>query len=65
MIFELMDMMDNIINTHTEFKEQDMGGGTPMKKWDSGVVRGVGNQIGNTKWSDINTINRGKSNPLW
>ena len=35
-------------------------------KWESGVVRGPANQIGNTKWSDIvgQKLVRGKANPL-
>lgn len=35
-------------------------------KWESGVTRGAGNQIGVTKWSDVvgSTIKRGKGNPL-
>lgn len=35
-------------------------------KWESGVTRGPGNQIGNTKWSDIvgSSLKRGKANPL-
>lgn len=35
-------------------------------KWESGVTRGPGNQVGVTKWSDIvgSTLKRGKSNPL-
>lgn len=35
-----------------------------VTKWDSGVKRGPANQIGNTKWSDIVKINRGKANPI-
>lgn len=35
-------------------------------KWESGVTRGPGNQIGVTKWSDIvgSTLKRGHGNPL-
>jgi ADP-ribose pyrophosphatase YjhB (NUDIX family) len=35
-------------------------------KWESGVTRGPGNQIGVTKWSDIvgAKLTRGKANPL-
>ena len=33
-------------------------------KWESGVTRGVANQIGNTKWSDGIEITRGKANQL-
>jgi len=41
------------------------GKGYPtVTKWESGVTRGPGNQIGNTKWSDIVKLNRGKANPI-
>lgn len=41
------------------------GKGYPaVTKWDSGVSRGPANQIGNTKWSDIVKLNRGKANPI-
>jgi hypothetical protein len=35
-------------------------------KWESGVTRGPGNQVGVTKWSDVvgSTLKRGKSNQL-
>lgn len=35
-------------------------------KWESGVSRGPGNQIGNTKWSDTvgSKLTRGKANQL-
>lgn len=35
-------------------------------KWESGVTRGPGNQIGVTKWSDVvgAKLTRGKANPL-
>jgi hypothetical protein len=37
-----------------------------VTKWESGVKRGAGNQIGVTKWSDIvgASLQRGKANPL-
>jgi hypothetical protein len=37
-----------------------------VTKWESGVTRGPGNQIGVTKWSDVvgASIKRGKANPL-
>ena len=37
-----------------------------VTKWESGVTRGAGNQIGVTKWSDVvgASIKRGKANPL-
>jgi hypothetical protein len=43
------------------------GGGSKyptVTKWETGVARGPANQIGNTKWSDIVKINRGKANPI-
>lgn len=46
---------------------QSGGQGYPsVGKWESGVTRGAGNQIGITKWSDVvgSTIKRGKANPL-
>jgi len=57
-----------------EMGEQDAapssgGGAKPaypsVTKWESGVARtGPANQIGLTKWSEINKIVRGKSNTL-
>ena len=35
-----------------------------VTKWESGVTRGPGNPIGNTKWADNYKITRGKGNPL-
>jgi hypothetical protein len=43
------------------------GGGSKyptVTKWESGVTRGVANQIGLTKWRDITKITRGKANTL-
>ena len=43
------------------------GGGSKyptVTKWESGVARGPANQIGNTKWSYIFKLNRGKANPI-
>lgn len=60
-----------------ELGEQDAGTGTgesddaagagtaAMGVWDSGVARGVANQIANTKWVDSNDVVRGKANPKW
>ena len=49
----------------------DTGGGSTggskyptVTKWESGVARGPANQIGNTKWSDIVKLTRGKANPI-
>ena len=47
--------------------QQSGGQGYPaVGKWESGVTRGPGNQIGVTKWSDIvgASLKRGKANPL-
>ena len=60
-----------------ELGEQDDGGGTgesddaagagtaSMGVWDSGIARGIANQLANTKWSDSYQPGRGKGNPLW
>lgn len=56
--------------TKLEVGEQEdaaAGGGgkyPPVTKWESGVTRGVANQVGNTKWREINQITRGKANTL-
>jgi hypothetical protein len=57
-----------------EIGEQDSAGGTSgggtkppyptVTKWETGLTRGPANQIGNTKWSDIVKVNRGKANTL-
>jgi hypothetical protein len=47
--------------------QQAGGKGYPeVGKWESGVTRGPGNQIGITKWSDVvgASLKRGKGNPL-
>jgi len=47
--------------------QQSGGQGYPaVGKWESGLTRGPGNQVGNTKWSDIvgASLKRGKANPL-
>ena len=52
----------------TESGESDdaAGAGTAsMGIWDSGVARGIANQLANTKWADSYQPSRGKSNPLW
>ena len=42
------------------------GAGTAsMGVWDSGVARGIANQLANTKWSDSYQPSRGKANPMW
>lgn len=69
-------MKDYTFNDKTiskdEMGEQEEGGGTSggsasypaVTKWNSGVTRGPANQVGNTKWKDSVTINRGKANTL-
>jgi hypothetical protein len=59
-----------------EIEEQDAapaasggGGGEAAEyptvtKWESGVTRGLANQIGLTKWRDIVKVTRGKANTL-
>ena len=47
--------------------KQAGGQGYPeVGKWESGVTRGPGNQVGVTKWADVvgSKLNRGKANPL-
>jgi len=47
--------------------KQSGGQGYPdVTKWESGVTRGPGNPVGNTKWSDTvgSKLTRGKANPL-
>ena len=47
--------------------QQSGGQGYPeVGKWESGVERGAGNQIGVTKWADVvgSKLVRGKGNPL-
>ena len=51
----------------TESGESDdaAGAGTAsMGVWDSGVARGIANQISNSKWADSYQPARGKANPL-
>lgn len=70
-------MKDYTFNDKTiskdEMGEQEEGGGgasggsagyPAVTKWNSGVTRGPANQVGNTKWKDSVTINRGKANTL-
>ena len=52
----------------TESGESSDGSGAgtaSMGVWDSGIARGVANQLGNTKWSDSYQPSRGKANPLY
>ena len=52
----------------TESGESDDGGGAgtaSMGVWDSGIARGVANQVSNSKWSDSYQPTRGKANPLY
>jgi hypothetical protein len=47
--------------------QQSGGQGYPeVGKWESGIERGAGNQIGVTKWADVvgSKLVRGKANPL-
>jgi hypothetical protein len=71
------DFILNYYNNKEEGKEQDaastatptQGGGAgypQVTKWESGVTRGPGNQIGLTKWKDVvgQSLKRGKGNTL-
>lgn len=56
-------------STSTSSSSTTSGGaqGYPqVGKWESGVTRGPGNQLGVTKWSDVVgvSLKRGKANPL-
>lgn len=75
------DFIGHLFNDEEDMNEQETtpstsstsssGGSTSsaypqVGKWESGITRGPGNQIGLTKWSDIvgSTLKRGKANPL-
>jgi hypothetical protein len=76
-IDNLISLMKGSGSVDSELGEQDAaagggsGGGGGAKppyptvtKWETGLTRGPANQIGNTKWSDIVKLNRGKANTL-
>jgi|7_EtaG_2_1085326.scaffolds.fasta_scaffold395613_1 hypothetical protein len=60
-----------------ELDEQDDGGGAGtssagegagtagMPQWDSGLGRGIANQLGVTRWQDAYSPARGPANTLW
>ena len=60
-----------------EFLEQDSGtesgessdaagaGTASMGIWETGISRGIANQIINSKWTDSYQPSRGKANPVW
>lgn len=52
--------------TGTSDKQAGGQGYPDVGKWESGVTRGPGNQVGITKWSDVvgSKVTRGKANPL-
>ncbi len=77
---ELIDLISEIIlsmeseDNESELGEQESGtsgagegtGTAAMTKWESGVARGVANQIGVTvDQSGYTAIGRGKANPIW
>ena len=48
--------------------ESDDGAGAgtaSLGVWESGIARGIANQISTGKWSDSYATTRGKSNPVW
>jgi len=52
----------------TESGESSDGAGAGTASvgvWDSGIARGIANQLANTKWGDSYQPTRGRSNPLW
>ena len=60
-----------LLSKNIEIDEQEASTDTKqgypeVGKWESGVTRGPGNQVGITKWSDIvgASLKRGKGNPL-
>ena len=73
-IDNLISLMKGSGSVDSELGEQDAGGDTSgggakppyptVTKWETGLTRGPANQIGNTKWSDIVILNRGKANTL-
>jgi hypothetical protein len=75
-IDNLISLMKGSGSVDSELGEQDAaaGGGSggggekppypTVTKWETGLTRGPANQIGNTKWSDIVKLNRGKANTL-
>jgi len=51
--------------TGTGESDDGAGAGTAsVGVWDSGVARGIANQITNSKWADSYATTRGKANPL-
>ena len=60
--YELGEQDDGV---GTGESEDGAGAGTAaMGVWDSGVARGIANQIANSKWADSYQPTRGKGNPL-
>jgi len=52
--------------TESGASEDGGGAGTAsMGIWDSGIARGIANQLANSKWGDSYQPTRGKANPLW
>lgn len=58
---EVNEEGEETTNNETETTTTDAGAGTPGV-WTSGLTRGKGNPIGNTKWES--GLTRGKGNPL-
>ena len=40
-------------------------GTASMGVWETGIARGIANQLANTKWGDSYQPIRGKGNPVW
>tara|TARA_Y100000034_G_C6849919_1_gene385478 strand:+ start:429 stop:725 length:297 start_codon:yes stop_codon:yes gene_type:complete len=67
--FHKLDDESELDEQNTESGTSSAGEGTgtaAMMKWESGVARGVANQIGVTvDQSGYTAIGRGKANPVW
>ena len=74
-IKELIKLFKKYSETTTSISEQegeapaaapagDTGGGSTGGSKYPTVTKGPANQIGNTKWSDIVKLTRGKANPI-
>ena len=75
--YEYMEEEEELEEEDYELDEQDDGGGAGtstagegvgtagMPKWESGMGRGIANQLGVTRWQDLYSPARGSANTLW